>query len=98
MVDRVPALRSTRPLVLVGGNKPSLTYYADRVPEKVPGGKLAARLDRGDAPLVVLVDDSDPNAMPVRVRQRLRELARSGKMRVFEPVATVTLTFAGSRC
>ena len=84
----MPALRSTRPLVLVGGNKPSLTYYADRVPERVPGGSSRERLDRGDAPLVVLLDDSDPSAIPVRVRRRLRELARSGKMRVFEPVAT----------
>ena len=85
LVAKVPALRSARPLVLVGGRLPSLTYYADRVPERVSGAQLSERLERGDAPLVFLVNDSDPDAMPVPVRQRLRELARSGKMRVFEP-------------
>jgi hypothetical protein len=85
LVAKVPALRSARPLVLVGGHLPSLTYYADRVPERVTGAQLSERLLRGDAPLVFLVNDSDPDAMPVPVRQRLRELARSGKMRVFEP-------------
>lgn len=84
LVAKVPALRSARPLVLVGGRLPSLTHYADRVPERVAGAQLAERLERGDAPLIVLVNDNDPNAMPVRVRQRLREIARSGKMRVFE--------------
>lgn len=87
LVDKVPSLRSARPLVLVGGHLPSLTHYADRIPERVTGAQLAERLDRGDAPLVVLTDDGDPNAMPVRVRKRLREIARSGKMRVFEPIA-----------
>jgi len=85
LVAKVPALRSSRPLVLVGGHLPSLTYYADRVPERVIPAELSERLDRGDAPLVVLVDDENPDAMPVRVRQRLHEVARSGKMRVFEP-------------
>lgn len=87
LVAKVPALRTARPLVLVGGRLPSLTYYADRVPERVTGAQLAERLERRDAPLVVVVDDTDPNAMPVRVRQGLREIARSGKMRVFEPAA-----------
>lgn len=85
LVARVPALRSTRPLVLVGGHLPSLTYYADRVPERIRGEQLADRLARGDAPLIVIVNDNDPNGVPGRVRRRLKELARSGKMRVFEP-------------
>lgn len=95
LVDAVPALRSARPLVLVDIRIPSLTYYADRVPERVPSEKLAERLDRGDAPLVVLAD-SEPDRLPAGVRLRLRELAHSGKLRVFEPVG-VSLTPAGSR-
>jgi hypothetical protein len=95
LVRAVPALRSARPLVLVDTNLPSLTYYADRVPEKVVGEKLAERLDRGDAPLVVL-DDVDRKRLPERVRSRLKEIAHSGTVRVFEPV-DASLTPAGTR-
>jgi 4-amino-4-deoxy-L-arabinose transferase-like glycosyltransferase len=95
LVRAVPALRSTRPLVLVDTNLPSLTYYADRVPEKVTGEKLAERLDRGDAPLVVL-EDVDRDRLSEKVRSRLKEIAHSGTVRVFEPV-DVSLTPAGSR-
>jgi 4-amino-4-deoxy-L-arabinose transferase-like glycosyltransferase len=95
LVAAVPALRSARPLVLVDTNLPSLTYYADRVPEKVAGRKLAERLDRGDAPLVVL-GDVDRDRLSPEVRSRLREVGHSGKLRVFEPV-DVSLTPAGSR-
>ena len=95
LVAAVPALRSARPLVVVDTSLPSLTYYTDRVPERVTGRDLAGRLDRGDAPLVVL-DDVDRDKLPADVRKQLRELARSGKLRVFEPVE-VSLTPAGSR-
>jgi len=84
LVDAVPALRSVRPLVLVDMNLPSLTYYADRVPEKVTGDKLAARIERGDNPLIVLADE-DRDRLPMALRVRLRELAHSGTLRVFEP-------------
>jgi 4-amino-4-deoxy-L-arabinose transferase len=95
LVRAVPALRSARPLVLVDTNLPSLTYYADRVPEKIVGEKLAERLDRGDSPLVVL-DDVDRDRLSESVRSRLKELAHSGTVRVFEPV-TASLTPAGTR-
>ena len=95
LVETVPALRSMRPLVVVDINLPSLTYYADRVPERLVGAQLAERLDRGDAPLVVIAD-SDRDRLPAEVRLRLRELGRSGKLRVFEPVAG-SLTPAGKR-
>jgi len=95
LVDAVPALRSARPLVVVDINLPSLTYYADRVPERLVGEQLAERLDRGDAPLVVIAD-SDRDKLPTDVRMRLRELAHSGKLYVFEPV-DVSLTPARSR-
>jgi len=83
LVDAVPALRSVRPLVLIDMNLPSLTYYADRIPEKMTGEKLAERLDRGDNPLIVL-DEADRKRLPLDLQARLRELARSGKLRVLE--------------
>ena len=95
LVDAVPALRSARPLVLVDISLPSLTYYADRVPEKVGGRQLGRRLDRGDAPLVVVADNG-LDRLPLSVRQRLRELAHSGKLHVFEP-AGGALTPPGTR-
>ena len=95
LVASIAALRSARPLVLVDMQLPSLTYYADRVPEKLTGDRLAERLDRGDAPLVVLAD-VDLERLPAGVRSRLRELGRSGKLHVFEPV-DASLTPAGSR-
>lgn len=95
LVAAVPAIRSARPLVLVDTPLPSLTYYADRVPEKVAGPQLAKRLERGDAPLVVL-DDLDRDKLSPEVQKRLREVGHSGKLRVFEP-ADAALTPAGSR-
>jgi 4-amino-4-deoxy-L-arabinose transferase-like glycosyltransferase len=95
LVAAVPAIRSSRPLVLVDTPLPSLTFYADRVPEKVAGPQLAERLERGDAPLVVL-DDLDRDKLSPEVQKQLREVGRSGKLRVFEP-ADASLTPAGSR-
>ena len=78
-------MRSTeRPLIVVDMNLPSLTYYADRIPEQIPGTQLAERLSRGDDPLIVL-DEVDWPALPTDVRTRLREIGRSGKLRVLEP-------------
>lgn len=83
LIAAVPALQSLRPLVVVDINLPSLTYYADRVPERLSDRQLEARLDRGDDPLVI-VEDSDYGSIPSLVRARLREIARNGKLRVFE--------------
>ena len=83
LVDLLPQLASARPVVVVDMNLPSLTYYADRVPEKMSGDALGARLDRGDDPLIVF-DVIDLPTVPPATRARLRELARSGKFRVFE--------------
>ena len=95
LVAAIPALRSPRPVVLVGIRLPSLTYYADRVPERVERERLAERLDRGDSPLIV-ISEIDRDRLTAGVRGRLRELARSGKLLVFEP-ETGSLTPAGSR-
>jgi 4-amino-4-deoxy-L-arabinose transferase len=84
LVAAVPMLQSTRPLVLVDMSLPSLTYYADRVPEHVTADKLAERLERGDEPLIVM-DDVDWLRVPVEVRPKLHEIGRSGKLRAYDP-------------
>lgn len=83
LVDAVPQLASARGIVLVDRNLPSLTYYADRVPEKVSSHDLARRLDRGDAPLYV-VTKSDFDALPPGVRARLKEVGRVGNLAAYE--------------
>jgi 4-amino-4-deoxy-L-arabinose transferase-like glycosyltransferase len=84
LIEAVPQLASSRPLVLVDRHLPSLTYYLDRVPEKIHGRELALRLDRGDAPLVVITD-RDFDALPAEVRGRLRRLGNVEKLSVYEP-------------
>src|SRR5262249_39974840 len=83
LVAKVPALQSVRPLVEVDVNLPSLTYYADRAPERVSGAQLAERLAKGDDPLVV-INDVDWPSLPPEVRDGLREIGRSGKLKVME--------------
>jgi 4-amino-4-deoxy-L-arabinose transferase len=83
LVAAIPALQSSRPLIVLDMSLPSLTYYADRIPEQVPGIKLAERLERGDDPLIVL-DEADWPALSADLRGRLREVGRSGKLRVLE--------------
>jgi 4-amino-4-deoxy-L-arabinose transferase-like glycosyltransferase len=85
LVAAVPALASSRPVVVVDVSLPSLTYYADRVPERSTGAKLAERLGRGDDPLIVL-EEVDWPALPKETRARLREIGRSGTLRVLETV------------
>ncbi|HVQ34619.1 MAG TPA: hypothetical protein VMT33_01305, partial [Candidatus Bathyarchaeia archaeon] len=84
LVDAVPQLASSRPLVLVDRNLPSLTYYVDRVPEKVEGRLVGERLDRGDAPLLVITD-RDFEKLPLEVKRRLKLLGRAGNLAVYEP-------------
>jgi 4-amino-4-deoxy-L-arabinose transferase len=93
LVRALPELRSARPIVLVDTNLPSLTFYADRVPEKLGGAELASRLDRGDRPLVV-IDDVDLARLAPEVRARLKPLAHAGTAGVFEP-SPPSLTPAG---
>jgi 4-amino-4-deoxy-L-arabinose transferase-like glycosyltransferase len=83
LVDAVPQLASARPLVLVDRQLPSLTYYVDRVPERVDGRGLGERLDRGDGPLVVITD-SDFEKLPTEVRRRLRRLGGVGNLSAYE--------------
>jgi hypothetical protein len=71
-----------RPLILVDVRVPSLTFYLDRVPERIAAGDLAPRLDRSDLPVVVISSAGLARISP-EVRVRLREFARSGKLHVF---------------
>jgi len=82
LVDRVPEMASDRPTVLVDIRLPSLTYYQDRVPERITSKQLASRLERPDAPVIVIAS-SDIKRVPMPVLAGLREIARSGKLHVF---------------
>ncbi|MDX1389142.1 MAG: hypothetical protein R3344_08125, partial [Acidobacteriota bacterium] len=82
LVERVPELRD-RSVIAVAIDLPSLTWYLDRSPEKVPVKFLAARLERGDDPVLVIADLEIPE-LPAELRPRLHELGRAGKLRVFE--------------
>jgi len=83
LVDEVPALLGPRPVAVYEMNLPSLTFYADRVPEKLTTRDLAERLDRGDRPLVVF-DRRDLAEVDPSVRVRLREVGEAGKYVVCE--------------
>ncbi len=85
LVRDVPAL-ATRPVVVAGegAGLEGLAFYLDRAPERMPLSSLAARLDRGGDPLVV-VRGLDARDLPAEVRGRLRLLATHGDLRVFEP-------------
>jgi 4-amino-4-deoxy-L-arabinose transferase len=89
LITQVPALVSARPLLAVDINLPSLTYYADRVPERLSGAQLATRLERNDNPLIVIAE-SDWSALPADVRAGLREIGHSGKLKVVEPSEPAT--------
>ena len=84
LVDAVPELQSARPLVLLDMNLPSLTYYLDRVPEKLTAGRLADRIAGGDRPLIV-ADEADLVRLSPEVRGALEEIGRAGKLRVLQP-------------
>ena len=82
LVDRIPELASDRPTVLVDIRLPSLTYYQDRVPERITSSELASRLERADSPVIVIAS-SDIERVPMPVLAGLREIGRSGKLHVF---------------
>jgi 4-amino-4-deoxy-L-arabinose transferase len=88
LVASIPALVDvSRPVVLAGARAPSLTWYADRIPEHLESAEqLEGRLGRGDRALFV-VAEADLPVVPQPVRGRLRELGRAAKFRVFEEAA-----------
>jgi 4-amino-4-deoxy-L-arabinose transferase-like glycosyltransferase len=84
LIDRVPELRETRPIVVVSMRVPSLVWYLERTTEKVSAADVGSRLDRRDRALYV-VDHRDLPAVDAGTRVRLREIGRHGKYRVYEP-------------
>jgi hypothetical protein len=85
LTETVAELHGRRPLVVVEMNLPSLTFYLDRVPERVYADGLAARLDRPDDPLLVF-DRRDLDALPAALRGRVQILGAAGKYVVCEAV------------
>jgi 4-amino-4-deoxy-L-arabinose transferase len=86
LVAAVPMIQSSRPLVLVEMGLPSLTYYADRVPERIEARSLADRMARGDDDPILVMDRADWSRIPGELQLRLREIGRSGKLRAFERI------------
>ena len=84
--ETVPLLHGSRPLAVVEMNLPSLTFYLDRVPERVDADGVAARLDRGDDPLLVF-DRRDLDTLPEPLRARVEIVGAAGKYVVCVPVA-----------
>jgi 4-amino-4-deoxy-L-arabinose transferase-like glycosyltransferase len=78
-----PLARSGRPVLTIEIKVPSLTFYLDRVVESIEEDQLPARLDRPDAPWIVLADVDLPR-LPATVASRLNLVASWGKYRVFE--------------
>lgn len=85
LVAAVPEIVDpSRPLVVAGARAPSLTWYADRIPELIDTAeRVGSRLGRGDAPVLVIAE-ADLGVVPAGDRARLRELGRVAKFRVFE--------------
>lgn len=83
LIEVVPELRSSRPLVVVEMKVPSLSWYLDRSPEYLGHDELLERLDGTDDPLFVFADVDLPD-VPAGALGRLRELGRQAKFVVFE--------------
>ena len=83
LVESAPDLHGDRPVVVVEMRLPSLTWYLDRIPEKVSSVELAGRLRRGDDPLLVF-DRVDLALVEPALHRRLAEIARAGKYRLLE--------------
>jgi 4-amino-4-deoxy-L-arabinose transferase-like glycosyltransferase len=82
LVEEVPELAGENPVVLVDIRLPSLTYYLDRVPERITSGELEPRIAEGDSPLLVIAS-VDLETIPRETMIRLHEIGRSGKLHVF---------------
>lgn len=86
----VAELSSARPIVVLR-SLPSLTFYLDRIPEKVAPSELARRLGRGDGALYV-VSRTDRGRLPAELLARLREVGRAGDYTVLEEASPTAPT------
>jgi 4-amino-4-deoxy-L-arabinose transferase-like glycosyltransferase len=82
LIESVPALAGPTPVAVVDMNLPSLTFYLDRVPEKIGLGQLEARLQPGEELLLVFDERDLARAQPAAM-MRLTEIGRQGKYVVF---------------
>ncbi len=78
LVRAVPELAGAPTLLLVERDCPSLVFYADRVPERLPLERLAAALDAPGRAWVVLAE-SDAGRLDPATRLRLLERGRWGR-------------------
>ncbi len=85
LIEKVPELASERSVLLIDINIPSVTFYRDRVPERVTLEELIPRLRRTDDPLLV-VASVDLGRVGPDVLAKLREIGRHGKLHVFEKI------------
>lgn len=83
LLEQVPELYSSRPILVVDSRAPSLTFYLERMVESVAKERLAERLDRGDGALVVIEESAVPEIDPA-VFARLRERGHAGRYLVYE--------------
>jgi 4-amino-4-deoxy-L-arabinose transferase-like glycosyltransferase len=82
-VRTVPGLSSGRPIVIFEQRIPSLTFYADVIPEWIAPAGLAERLDRGDCPFIVF-RNKDLARIPSEALARVREVGRTEQFVVAE--------------
>jgi len=82
LVAEVPGLKTAPNVAVVDMKVPSLTWYLDRVPEQVDLAHLPERLGQADGTLYVF-DWRDLSRVPPASLERLREVGRQGKYRVF---------------
>jgi len=85
LVEAVPALRSGRLVWVVQTELPSLTWYLDKVPEKIWVRKLPGLLEAAENPLLVL-DRADYGRLAPEMLTRLREVGSAGKYQVLEKI------------
>jgi 4-amino-4-deoxy-L-arabinose transferase-like glycosyltransferase len=83
LVREVPELSGQRPLAVVDMDLPSLTFYLDRVPEKLPMAWVGDRLQDEDD-LLMIFDRSDLGMLPPEISVRLRWVGEAGKYVVME--------------
>jgi 4-amino-4-deoxy-L-arabinose transferase len=83
LIERTPELRSGRPIVLVSRELPSLTFYLDRVPEKIVMDELEERIGRGDD-AVFIIGTIRWNVLPPSILTKVRRINQVGSSVVFE--------------
>jgi 4-amino-4-deoxy-L-arabinose transferase len=79
----VPELHSSRPVVVVGDEVPSLTFYLDRHADRIRVEDLEERATRGDGALIV-VPESLREGLDLETFADLREVGAAGRFRAYE--------------